>query len=117
MNKSKFMTYFLSLAAAILLLFALFHIGDIKNAFMSFFSALEPLWVGIAFAYLLVPVAAFFERLINKSKRLSRYARPVSVLITSLLVVAAALRGAAAAADYKRLRPCRKAAGNAEGTV
>ena len=88
MNKSKFMTYFLSLAAAILLLFALFHIGDIKNAFMSFFSALEPLWVGIAFAYLLVPVAAFFERLINKSKRLSRYARPVSVLITSLLVVA-----------------------------
>lgn len=88
MNKSKFMTYFLSLAAAILLLFALFHIGDIKNAFMAFFSALEPLWVGIAFAYLLVPVAAFFERLINKSKRLSRYARPVSVLITSLLVVA-----------------------------
>ena len=88
MNKSKFMTYFLSLAAAILLLFALFHIGDIKNAFMAFFSALEPLWVGIAFAYLLVPVAAFFERLINKSKRLSRYARPVSVLITSLAVVA-----------------------------
>ena len=88
MNKSKFMTSFFSLAAAILLLFALFHIGDIKNAFMAFFAALEPLWVGIAFAYLLVPVASFFERLIQKSKRLSRYARPVSVLITSLLVVA-----------------------------
>ena len=88
MNKSKFMTYFLSLAAAILLLFALLHIGDIKNGFMAFFAALEPLWVGIAFAYLLVPVAAFFERQLNKIKRISRYARPVSVLITSLAVVA-----------------------------
>ena len=88
MNKSKFMTYFLNLAAAILLLFALLHIGDIKNGFMAFFAALEPLWVGIAFAYLLVPVAAFFERQLNKIKRISRYARPVSVLITSLAVVA-----------------------------
>lgn len=88
MNKSKFMTSFFSLAAAILLLFALMHLGDIKDGFMAFFSALSPLWGGIAFAYLLVPVASFFERLLNKAKRLSRFARPLSVLITSLLVVA-----------------------------
>ena len=88
MNKSKFMTYFMSLAAAILLLFSLYHLGDIKDAFMAFFSALQPLWVGIAFAYLLVPVASFFERHLKKIKKLSRFARPVSVLITSLAVVA-----------------------------
>jgi len=88
MNKSKFMTYFLSLAAAILLLFALLHLGDIKNGVMALFSALQPLWVGIAFAYLLVPVSDFFERLLKKVKRLSRFARPLSVAITSLTVVA-----------------------------
>jgi Predicted permease len=88
MNKSKFMTNFLSLAAAILLLFALFHIGDIKDVVMMFVSGLQPLWVGIAFAYLLCPVAGFFESKLKKLKKVSRYARPLSVLITSLAVLA-----------------------------
>lgn len=89
MNKSKFMTNFLSLAAAILLLFALFHIGDIKNIVVMFVSGLQPLWVGIAFAYLLCPVAAFFERNLGRLKKISRFARPLSVLITSIAVLAA----------------------------
>ena len=89
MNRPKFMTYFFSLAAAILLLFALLHLGDIKNGFMAFFSALKPLWVGIAFAYLLVPVSDFFERPVKKIKRISRFSRPIAVAITSLTVVAA----------------------------
>ena len=88
MNRSKFMTNFLTLAAAIALLFALFHIGDIKNGVMALFSALEPLWVGIAFAYLLCPVAAFFERLLRKAKKLEKVARPLSVAITSLAEMA-----------------------------
>lgn len=89
MNKSKFMTNFLSLAAAILLLFGLFHIEDIKNIIMMFVSGLQPLWVGIAFAYLLCPVAAFFEEKLKKVKKISRVARPLSVLITSIAVIAA----------------------------
>ena len=40
MNKSKFMTYFMSLAAAILLLFSLYHLGDIKDAFLGASAAL-----------------------------------------------------------------------------
>lgn len=88
MNKSKFMTNFLSLAAAILLLFALFHIGDIKDVVMMFIAGLQPLWVGIAFAYLLCPVAVFFENKIKKLKKISRFARPLSVLITSVAVLA-----------------------------
>ena len=88
MNRPKFMTYFFSLAAAILLLFALLHLGDIKNGFMAFFSALKPLWVGIAFADLLVPVSDFFERPVKKIKRISRFSRPIAVAITSLTVVA-----------------------------
>ncbi len=88
MNKSKFMTNFLSLAAAILLLFALLHLGDIKDGVMMFFSALQPLWVGMAFAYLLCPVASFFERKLRKIDRIARAARPLSVLITSVSVLA-----------------------------
>ena len=89
MNKTKFLTNFFSLAAAILLLFALFHIQDIKNVIMMFISGLQPLWVGIAFAYLLCPVAAFFEEKLKKLKKIDRLARPLSVLITSIAVLAA----------------------------
>lgn len=89
MNKSKFMTNFLSLAAAILLLFALFHIGQIAGAVRIFVSGLQPLWVGIAFAYLLCPVASFFEGKLKKLKKISGIARPLSVVITSLAVLAA----------------------------
>lgn len=89
MNKSKFMTNFLSLAAAILLLFALFHIGQIAGAVRMFVSGLQPLWVGIAFAYLLCPVASFFEGKLKKLKKISGIARPLSVVITSLAVLAA----------------------------
>ena len=88
MNKSRFMTNFSTLAAAILLLFALFHLGDIKNLLMMFVSGLQPLWVGIAFAYLLCPVASFFEQKLNKVKMISCAARPLSVAITSLAVLA-----------------------------
>ena len=88
MNKSRFMTNFSTLDAAILLLFALFHLGDIKNLLMMFVSGLQPLWVGIAFAYLLCPVASFFEQKLNKVKMISCAARPLSVAITSLAVLA-----------------------------
>lgn len=83
------MTNFLSLAAAILLLFALFHIGQIAGAVRMFVSGLQPLWVGIAFAYLLCPVASFFEGKLKKLKKISGIARPLSVVITSLAVLAA----------------------------
>ena len=88
MNKSKFITNFLTLAAAIALLFALLHLGEITSGISTFFSALEPLWVGMAFAYLLCPVASFFEEKLSHFKKISRFARPLSVLITSLAVLA-----------------------------
>ena len=88
MNKSKFITNFLTLAAAIALLFALLHLGEITSGISAFFSALEPLWVGMAFAYLLCPVASFFEEKLSHFKIMSRFARPLSVLITSLAVLA-----------------------------
>lgn len=88
MNKSKFITNFLTLAAAIALLFALLHLGEITSGISAFFSALEPLWVGMAFAYLLCPVASFFEEKLSHFKKISRFARPLSVLITSLAVLA-----------------------------
>lgn len=98
MNRSKFLTNFLTLAAALALLFALLHIGDIKNGIAAFFSALKPLWIGIAFAYLLAPVASFFEDQLKKLKKLKwvvTRARGLSVAITGIAVVAVfALLGA-----------------------
>ena len=88
MNKSKFITNFLTLAAAIALLFALLHLGEITSGISAFFSALEPLWVGMAFAYLMRPVASFFEEKLSHFKKIYRFARPLSVLITSLAVLA-----------------------------
>ena len=46
------------------------------------------MWVGIAFAYLLYPAEAFFERQIKKLKPIARAARPLAVLITSVAVLA-----------------------------
>ena len=88
MDKNKITTNFLSLAAAILFFFALFHLGTIKDFFGMFVKALQPLWVGIAFAYLLYPAEAFFERQIKKLKPIARAARPLAVLITSVAVLA-----------------------------
>ena len=44
--------------------------------------------MGMAFAYLLCPVASFFEEKLSHFKIMSRFARPLSVLITSLAVLA-----------------------------
>ena len=89
MDRKNFNTIFLSIAAAILFFFALYHIAEIWGFIYSFITALQPLWVGIVFAYLLCPVAAFFERKFAKIKPIARFARALSVLVTSLAVLAA----------------------------
>ena len=88
MDKKNFNTIFLSISAAILFFFALYHIGEIWNFLYGFAAGLQPLWVGIAFAYLLCPVVVFFEKQFRKIKPVARFARALSVLVTGLVVLA-----------------------------
>ena len=49
--------------------------------------ALQPVMVGIVIAYVLCPVAKFLERQFRRGKRLSRVARPLSVLFTLIFAI------------------------------
>lgn len=80
-------TVFLSLAAAILFFFFLLRFEDVKAYFNIILSALQPLFVGIIMAYLLCPATNFFEKRFAQVKRISRFARPFSILVVFLLAV------------------------------
>lgn len=78
-------TIFASLAATILFFFLLFRYQEVKDFFAMVLSALQPVIIGIVLAYLLRPVAQFWERLFCKIKGISRFARLLSVLFTMVL--------------------------------
>lgn len=77
-------TIFVSLSATILFFFLLFRFQEIKAFFALILSALRPVVVGIALAYLLRPIALRLERLLRRIK-ISRPARLLSVLLTLIL--------------------------------
>lgn len=76
---------FCGLAAAILFFFLLFRIGEIRSFVFDILSALNPVLIGIALAYILKPMA---ERIEGWLKKAGRFARPVSVLLVMLLLFA-----------------------------
>lgn len=78
-------TIFASLSATILFFFLLLRYEAIQSIWRVIVSALQPVIVGIVLAYLLCPIATFFERQCNKVKRLTRVARPLSVFLTLVL--------------------------------
>lgn len=77
-------TIFVSLSATILFFFLLFRFQEIKAFFALILSALRPVVVGIALAYLLRPITLRLERLLRRIK-ISRPARLISVLFTLIL--------------------------------
>ncbi len=79
------LTIFFSLAATIVFFFLLFRLGEIKGMFAVILSALEPVLIGMVLAYLLCPIAAFFERVFRK---LGKFARLIAVFVTLLLAFA-----------------------------
>ncbi len=74
-------TIFGSLAAAIAFYFLLFRIGELTSYLSVILSALQPVVIGMAVAYVLCPVQTFFERHLTKC---GRFARLTSVLLTML---------------------------------
>lgn len=77
-------TIFVSLSATILFFFLLFRYEEIKAFLGLILSALQPVVVGIALAYLLRPIALRLERLFRRAK-VVRFARLFSVLLTIIL--------------------------------
>ena len=77
-------TIFASLSATIIFFFLLFRFQEIKAFFGVVVSALQPVVVGIALAYLLRPLARRLEEMLRKIK-ISRFARLFSVLLTLIL--------------------------------
>ena len=81
-------TIFVSLSATVCFFFLIFRFGEIRAALGIIRSALQPLFVGIALAYVLCPVEKRLERLLGRAKGLGRFARPLSVLLTMIAALA-----------------------------
>ncbi len=79
------LTAFVSLSAVIVFFFFLFRLPVIGGWLGVMLSALKPVLIGMVLAYLLCPIAAFLERHL---RRIGRFARLVSVLVTLALAFA-----------------------------
>lgn len=88
MTKPKLTTALLAAAGGIAFFFVVFRFQIVKDALDMFISVLQPLWAGILLAYLLYPLAAFLERQCAKVKFISKAARQISVLLTTVIVFA-----------------------------
>ena len=78
-------TIFSSLAVTILFFFLILRFQDISSYIGFILSAIQPVVIGMVFAYLLCPVAKFLERQCRRIKILTPAARLISVLLTILL--------------------------------
>lgn len=81
------LTIFVSLAAVVAFYFIILRYQGIKSYLDMISLALQPVMVGIVIAYVLCPVAKFLERQFRRGKRLSRVARPLSVLFTLIFAI------------------------------
>lgn len=81
------LTIFVSLAAVVAFYFIILRYQGIKSYLDMISLALQPVMVGIVIAYVLCPVAKFLERQFHRGKRLSRVARPLSVLFTLIFAI------------------------------
>lgn len=87
--KPKWTTVVLAVAGGLALFLVIFHFPFVKEVVGTFLSVLQPLWAGILMAYLLCPMAEFFERQCAKVKPIAKAARQISVLLTAIIVFAA----------------------------
>lgn len=80
-------TIALGLSAAVVVYFLISRYEGILTGFNIILSALQPVIVGAVLAYLLCPIAKFFERHLGHG-RISRFSRPLSTFLTVLLAFA-----------------------------
>lgn len=90
-DKKRFLrmgiTIFISLAAVVAFFFLILRYQALKSYLTIISAALQPVMVGLVFAYLLCPVAKFLEGQFKKVKWLSRAARSLSVLLSLVFAI------------------------------
>lgn len=77
---------FLTLSAVAFVCFLLLHFRTLYGWGMSILGSLEAVFVGIAIAYILLPLAKRLENLIQRKKKF-RFARPFSAILTLILAL------------------------------
>ena len=86
----KWMPYTIAACAAVLLYVFLTHIHVLGGWLARLFRIVEPVFVGLIFAYLTDPIARFYERTIYKNIKIKKLGRNLSVftmVLTVLLVI------------------------------
>ncbi len=86
--KPKWSTVLLAVAGGVALFLILLNFAYIKEFIGTLLSVLQPLWAGILIAYLLCPMAEFFEKQCARFAPIAKAARQISVLLTAIIVFA-----------------------------
>ena len=81
---------FLTLGAVAVLCFLLMHFKSLYGWLSSVFGSLKPVFIGIAVAYVLLPLEKNIERLFQRGK-VRRFARLIASVLTILLAIAVVL--------------------------
>lgn len=86
---------FLTIAAAVLFFYIIQYLGQISSFFGSVLSGLGPIFCGLVIAYLLDPVAAFYEKtvkgILSEKKGVSEKTAKISRVIAAFLTLFSAI--------------------------
>lgn len=93
---TKGLSFFVVIAALLLLAFVLYRIDDVLKVIKSILSVLSPIFYGLAFAYLINPLMKFIERNIIRAfepktknkERLQKTARGVGLFMAITIILA-----------------------------
>ena len=86
--KKKWVAYTIATCSAVILLMVLMHLGDIFGSLGKFFSFLKPVLVGIVIAYVINPLANFFDRKVFKNMKREKLRWKISSVVAIVALVA-----------------------------
>ncbi|MCR5156879.1 MAG: AI-2E family transporter, partial [Butyrivibrio sp.] len=86
--KKKWVSYTIATCSAVILLMILMHLGDIFGSLGKFFSFLKPVLVGIVIAYVINPLANFFDRKLFKNMKSVKLRWKISSIVAIVALVA-----------------------------
>ncbi|WP_024864564.1 AI-2E family transporter [Butyrivibrio sp. FCS014] len=86
--KKKWVSYTIATCSAVMLLMILMHLGDIFRGLIGFFSFIKPVLVGIVIAYVINPLANFFDRGLFKNIKREKFRWKISSVVAIIALVA-----------------------------
>ncbi|MBE5826186.1 MAG: AI-2E family transporter [Butyrivibrio sp.] len=86
--KKKWVAYTVATCSAVVLLMVLMHLGDIFKGLGVFFAFVKPVLVGIIIAYVINPLANFFDRKVFKNMKREKLRWKISSVVAIVALVA-----------------------------